>query len=442
MSWVDFFRQRIKDFPNLFPREMQIKIIATPSIDSIVACSFLIKLFFSLSYNFSCSFYKRINDSALTGLSNDPAEILIFVNPNFSPINKLKSTTKKEIIVIQGSLNESSTEVKIISSSLINSEKPIPASSLTYILCKELYSGISELSYLLPLSYLSLDLQPPEELLNEAIISKKLEIRKGVTILSSQTVPIHKAIADTLCPYLPGISGSEDAAVNLLIENAIPIRENNRFRRVIDLTEDETKKLLTAILLKRLGSEKNPDLILGQTYIMPTEDDNSIIKDLKGFLFLLDSCISYSKYSLAVNLCLNPNNKSKALEFFNNAMASLVSSMEHYLSNKKTLTAESENIVILNMAAVLDYKFLSQFARIVINSNFLGKKIIAIMVQNPIGETICLLADSPPSIEQLLKNMLIKFDQDSTETNTIITLQPNLEEELIKNLLSSSENIK
>ena len=306
-----------------------------------------------------------------------------------------------------------------------------------YFFCKEYYHEISNLGYLLPIPYIHNNSEPDESVIQESLVSKKLEIKKGLAILSSQTLPLHKSLANTIYPYLPGISGSEDEAVSLLIEDNIHLRENNRFRNLADLTEEETKRLLTSILLKRLGSEKNPEMVMGNTYTMILEDENSFIKDLKCFSLLLESCLAFSKYSLAVLICLNPSNKSKAIEYVNSTLAGIVSAMAYYLDNRKSIVNETGKIAIISLNHNLDYKLIDIFSKIIFNSNIYPGKIIAIISMNPASQVICRM-ESSKTLYGFLENLSKSINIRPEETNSFtLHLKQEQEEDFIKVLLEA-----
>lgn len=424
MVWVDSFRQRAKEsFPNFFPSnsKTKIKIIAEPEIDSLIASVFLIKAFQHFSFNFSFSFQKKITEQLIDEIEKDSAELIILVYQGIAQ-NIIEKINKRIIIFNQQKFSQ---------------EKKIPISSLVYFFCKEYYHEISNLSYLLPIPYIHNNSEPDESIIQESLVSKKLDIKKGLAILSSQTLPLHKSIANTLYPYLPGISGSEDEAVSLLIENNIPLRENNRFRNLTDLNEEETKRLLTSILLKRLGSEKNPEMVMGNTYTMVAEDENSFIKDLKCFAFLLESCLAFSKYSLAVSICLNPSNKSMAIEYVNNTLAGIVSAMNYYLDNRKSILNETGKIAIISMNHNLDYRLISIFSKALFNSNIYSGKIIAISLMNPASQIIFSL-ESDKSLYNLLESLPKTINIKPEDTNSFtLYIHQEQEETLIKALLEA-----
>lgn len=64
--------------------------------------------------------------------------------------------------------------------------------------------------------------------------------------------PLHLALSYCFDPFLPGISGNESAAVQLLAELGIRLKdEEGKFRTLADLSEKEKEKLRTQLVLLR-----------------------------------------------------------------------------------------------------------------------------------------------------------------------------------------------
>jgi RecJ-like exonuclease len=54
-----------------------------------------------------------------------------------------------------------------------------------------------------------------------------------------ETRPVHKAIAYTTSPFIPGLSGEEDECLGFLVNLGIRLKENDRWRSISDLSAEE-----------------------------------------------------------------------------------------------------------------------------------------------------------------------------------------------------------
>src|SRR2546426_960548 len=96
------------------------------------------------------------------------------------------------------------------------------------------------------------------EILKDATSAKLVEATQDLIFYGRQTRPIHKAIATTTSPFLPGLSGEEDKCLALLDSANIQTKVDDRWRTVSDLSVDEKRRLVDRIVqhmmvLKPLG---------------------------------------------------------------------------------------------------------------------------------------------------------------------------------------------
>ena len=67
--------------------------------------------------------------------------------------------------------------------------------------------------------------------------------------------PVHKALEYSTNPFIPGISGEESASIQFLSSLGIELKKEGSWKTLADLTDEETKKLATAI-----KSKTEPDI--------------------------------------------------------------------------------------------------------------------------------------------------------------------------------------
>src|SRR5512136_3010199 len=82
-----------------------------------------------------------------------------------------------------------------------------------------------------------------ERIVNDAVLAGLLNVEKDLTFFGRETRPIHKALASSTSPFIPGISGDESASVALLDHLGIKLRDGEKWRALRDLTMDEKKAL-------------------------------------------------------------------------------------------------------------------------------------------------------------------------------------------------------
>ena len=100
----------------------------------------------------------------------------------------------------------------------------------------------------------------------------KLEVKKGLKMFGSQTRQLHKLLEYSNDVFIPGITGNEAEAINFLEQIGINYRNGSEIVRLCDLSEEDLKKLIDNIILKRVGSEENPADVFGDIYFVKEEE--------------------------------------------------------------------------------------------------------------------------------------------------------------------------
>ena len=102
------------------------------------------------------------------------------------------------------------------------------------------------------------------------------------------------------------------------------------------LDEEEMKKLVTGIIMKRLN-EANPDDVLGNVYILPHEEEESPTRDAKEFATLLNACGRLGRASFGIGACLNDKKtKQQAIRSLADYKREIVNALNWYNENKFT----------------------------------------------------------------------------------------------------------
>jgi len=233
--------------------------------------------------------------------------------------------------------------------------KEISGAGVCYFFAKTLDVGNQDLSYLALIGAIG-DIQEykgfsglNEVILSDAIEEGKIEVQKGLSVFGMQTKPLHKVLEYSTDLYIPGVTGSEQGAVKFLQELGIVLRENGKFKKLIHLGEDDMKKLITGIILKRLGSEENAEDVLGPIYILSAEDEELPTKDLREFSTLLNACGRMNKPSLGIGTCLgNPRVKEKALDLLLEYKKEIIGSLNWFYANRGKAVVEKEGYILIN----------------------------------------------------------------------------------------------
>src|SRR3989344_3612854 len=216
-----------------------------------------------------------------------------------------------------------------------------------------------------------------------------LEVKNGLRMFGSQTRPLHKMLQFSTDPYIPGVTGDEQAAISLLEESGIEYYANNKWKKLNDLTEEEVKRLTTVLIMK-ISNYGNPKNIFGPVYSLKNEANDSILKDVKEFSTVLNCCGRLNKPGVGIGLCLNDKqSKGKALELISEYRKEITEGLEWFYNNKNQEgIIEHENYVLIIAEGYIRDSLIGTITSIISKSGIYNEgKILISMAHNVDGNT-------------------------------------------------------
>ena len=118
---------------------------------------------------------------------------------------------------------------------------------------------------------------------------------RDIKFFGRQTRPVYKMLEYSQDPYLPGLSGNEDACIAFLKEIGIRLG-GEKWRRWIDLSQEEKASFVTAILRKGLRSgitNVKLERLIGEVYILLGEQEGTELRDASEYSTLLNATARY-----------------------------------------------------------------------------------------------------------------------------------------------------
>ncbi|MCD4666212.1 DHH family phosphoesterase [archaeon] len=358
-------------------KDKPMKIVSHLDADGLSSAAILTKTLTRENVKFSLSVVKSLDEKKLKELSNEDYETFIFSDLGSGHLKLIKKfLNDKKIIILDHHIPENEDNNFIhVNLHLVDHEKAenISGSGVCYLFAKELNKENIDLAHIAIIGALG-DYQKFEdynkEILDDAVDFGKIEIKKGLRMFGSQTRPLHKILQYSTDPYIPGITGSETAAISFLQEIGINIKNGEgSFRKLNDLRDEELKKLVTNMILKRIGSEDKPEDIFGNIYLLKDEPDGSLVKDLREYATLLNSCGRLGKYSLGVGSLLeNKKIRKEAEDLLQKYRLEIIKSLEWFHKNKDTF-AEGKNYLIVNAGDSVKDTLIGTLISIISKSN-------------------------------------------------------------------------
>jgi RecJ-like exonuclease len=269
--------------------------------------------------------------------------------------------------------------------------REISASGVSYFTAKALNQANVEYSAIAVVGALG-DLQDKDSrrtlhglnsrIVDEAINAGLLEAKDDIILYGRTFRPLHVALSSTTSPYIPGLSGREDACYSFLTSLGISLKDGDQWRTLSDLSEEEKKNLYNG-LIQYVVSRGLPSSMVGElvgtSYDLVREELWTYLRDGREFATLLNACGKTGNAWLGILVAMGA--RSDVLEEAQGVLeeyrASLAKAMDYV--SRPGVMEELNNIVVLKGGDVIDERQVSSIASIISSSGLLptSKPLIA-----------------------------------------------------------------
>lgn len=381
-------------------KNKRVRVVSHLDADGICACAILLKALNHENRNYSISIVQQLNEKILKSLCKEDYECFFFTDLGAGQLKLIVKHMKNKTVFILDHHTPDKIELpdNIIHVNPhlngIDGGEEISGSGVVFFFTNKLNSK-NEMAHIALIGAIG-DVQENKgfrrlnkEILNIAIKTGKISVKKGLRVFGMQTKPLHKTLEYCADPYIPGVSGSVSGAIKFLKQIGINPKNKKSWNKMIYLNDEEKKKLIAGVIKKR-STLKNPHDVMGNIYLLNHEDDECPLKDAKEFATLLNACGRLNKASIGIGVCLNDKNaKAKALVNADNYKKEIIRSMNWYNTNKSTKNILiEEGFIIINAKENILVSIIGTIASIISKSHEIKEKTFVMsLARNPIDET-------------------------------------------------------
>jgi len=205
-------------------------------------------------------------------------------------------------------------------------------------------------------------------IVNDAIETGFLKVETDLLFFGRETRPIHKALAYTTTPFIPGISGEEDKCLAFLTHLGIKLKEDDRWRALRDLSHEEKQKIFSGISDYLVSHGYKSDVtinLIGEVYILVKEEPWTPLRDAREFDLLLNATGRTDKSGLGVAICMGDRGSclEEALQALEEYRKKITENLR-WLNEHPDRLEEKENIYVLHGGQTINEKMISAIATI------------------------------------------------------------------------------
>jgi single-stranded-DNA-specific exonuclease len=173
-------------------------------------------------------------------------------------------------------------------------------------------------------------------ILVEGIEAGVLEAQIDLRLFGRETRPAYKMLQYATDPWIPRLSGNEEACIAFLLELGIDLKVEDHWRSWSDLDRGEKRRVVTALvshMLERGCGLREVERLVGETYTLVREPVGSPTRDAKEFGTLINACGRYDRPDVGYRVCRGDREEflGQALKLLRGHREYLMDSMEAIL---------------------------------------------------------------------------------------------------------------
>jgi single-stranded-DNA-specific exonuclease len=208
-------------------------------------------------------------------------------------------------------------------------------------------------------------------IVQDALNAHLIQVERDLTFFGRETRPIHKTLAQTTNPFLPGISGEEDKTLAFLSSLNISLKNGDKWRALRDLNQEEKMRLCTALAeyLVSKGLHYEVTNLIGHIYVLAEEEPWTALRDAREFAVVLNSTGRMDRPSLGISVCMG--DRKAALEEANQVLDEYRKSINKYLMwvwEKPERLRELDSIYVVNGEDFVSEKIIGTISSILMTN--------------------------------------------------------------------------
>ena len=419
---MDLF-ERLKDAAEEIKKAEFVRVVSHLDADGISAAAIALSALTRAGKKLHISIEKQLTPELIEDLKKEDPGLFLFTDLGAGYIELLEELSgKSKVIICDHHIPSKETPEGMIHINPVlegMGEDEISGAGVTYFLAKEIDSKNKDLIFLAIIGAIG-DIQDEDwkmKGLNQNIVEEAVKLgyikkENGIRLFGRMNRPVHKALEYSTNPYIPGVSGDESAAIQFLSELGIELKNENGWRTLNDLTDEETRKLASAIICERIReNETNPEEIFGEIYTLSIGNE---ILDAREFATFLNACGRMGQPPVGILISLGAESTEK-MNGILTGYRKMITKYMKWIKERKENVYETEKAYYINAGNEIHENFIGTITSICQKSSILNSgKLIFGMAETDDGK-IKVSVRAPDELVQKginLKEMMSKLTKD------------------------------
>ncbi|MEI8003881.1 MAG: DHH family phosphoesterase [Methanothrix sp.] len=309
-------------------KKKNILVVSHVDADGLTAAAIVCTALERCNLDFQPKFFRQLDEAAINEVADHGADLVIFTDLGSGMIQQICEGSLSAVVVDHHKPAACEARpIAHINPHLVGADgaTQLSGSGTSFLLARALAStpgGNDDLAALAVVGAVG-DLQDMarghlvginRHILEIGSKAGALSFSRDIKLFGRQTRPVYKMLEYSQDPYLPGLSGNEDACIAFLREIGIRLG-GEKWRRWIDLSQEEKASFVTAVLRKGLRSGLSNfklERLIGEVYILLGEQEGTELRDASEYSTLLNATARYGHAGVGLSVCMGDRDKALA----------------------------------------------------------------------------------------------------------------------------------
>jgi single-stranded-DNA-specific exonuclease len=300
-------------------RRKEILVVSHVDADGLTSASIICVALQRLGLDYQPFFFRQLDAAALDQIADQGSELVIFTDLGSGQVEEICRLGLPAIIADHHKPQARGSPLAHINPHLVGCDgsTQLSGSGTAFLLASCLCARRGENDDLASLAIVGAvgDLQDQasgqllginRQILETGSRAGVLSFGRDLRLFGRQTRPVFKMLEYSQDPYLPGLSGNEDACIAFLKEIGIRLG-GEQWRRWIDLDPEERGRLVSALIRRGLRcgvSHLRLQRLVGEVYTLPGEREGTELRDASEFSTLLNATARYGHARVGLEVCM------------------------------------------------------------------------------------------------------------------------------------------
>ncbi len=303
-------------------KKKSVHVVSHIDADGLTSAGIICTALKRGNIEYTTRFVKQLDEKALDVIANENHEIVIFTDLGSGMCEQIKS---RGIHAVISDHHQPQGSFKFhLNPHLFgaNGSYELSGSGSTYLLASALgknkdLSSLAIVGAVGDMQHLKMGqlVGINREILEEGVRGGDLQFKKDLTLFGKQTRPIYKLLQYSSDPYLPGLTGDEEACMEFVHSLNIHLSKEERWKRWIDLETQEKQKIVSGLIHYGLKSgipSYKIERLIGEVYVLLKEREGTEMRDASEFSTLLNATARYDHAEIGLAVCMG--NREEAYE--------------------------------------------------------------------------------------------------------------------------------